>query len=427
MESNSSFTYSLLIFSIVLMMVLPLMITTFVPSMQQNDAEDIMDDYYRFTGATGVTSEAVWVLTGVYTPYEGDSYNYTDDGWLYGARVNSYAPSQYQDTLTAFEVMRDPSDGIYRYRFDTADYDPDKGIGHRGSYGYEDEDGVSENHIVYKRNKPGDIYTSIVFEPTQQSDIFFSASGKHNAVGDTIGRTDKGPFYYDFSGWRYSFQPMTSYKTVDQDGNQREVIATTTSLNLVWYYFYTANGIAGQLVLSGSDQGVAYLTGDQIVRAFDSTTSTARFSMVFNGVEMGVYVRIDPQHLSAGETVSYCYERGYWSLMVTSITTDIDSYIGTDYDLNIFNLFKTLIDLLTFNYADYGMDSYMGMLCSFFIVIPLYAGLISLATGNWIALALVGLIGAIQGIAAIMPNLGSIFGVVDPNSLIYALSILGMG
>lgn len=423
MDSNPDFAFKMIIFSVVIMMTLPLAITIFIPSMEQADSDAILEDYYRFTGTQGVTSEAVWVLTGVYTPYEGDLYNYTDDGWLYGARISTYGPSQYEDSLTSFVVYRDDS-GIYRYKYDTADYDPDTGTGHRGSYGPEGE----ETDPDYKRSKPGDIYTSVTFEIEEKSDIFFSSTGKHNASGDRIDRADSEPFYYDFSGWRYAFQPTANYKTVDADGNEREVVATTTSLSLIFYYYYTANGIAGQLVLSGSDYGVSYLSGDQIVRAFDSTTSTARFSMVFNGVEMGIYIRIDPAKLAENMTVKECYDLGYWSIMVTSLATDIDAYMGTDYDLNIYNLFETLVDLLTFNYQDYGMSTFMGTICSFTIVIPLYAGLIALCLGNWLAMAIVGLVAAVQAIASAIPNFGSWLGVIDMNSVINALlTIIGMG
>lgn len=420
MESNPEFAYKMFIFSIVIMMALPLMITVFIPNMEQSDSESIMDDYYRFTGATGTTKEAVWILSGVYTPYEGDLYSYTDDGWLYGARISEYSPTQYDSTLTAFTVYRDDN-GIYRYKFDSADYDPDKGTGHRGSFyiatdetsDYDPSDPITEkNHTIgdtVPRSKLGDIYSSVVFEREEKSDIFFSSTGKHNANGENIDRISSEPFYYDFSGWRYSFQPTANYKTVDQDGNEREVIATTTSLSLIWYYYYTANGIAGQLVLSGSDYGVAYLSGDQIVRAFDSTTSTARFSMVFNGVEMGVYIKIDPMKLSENITVKDCYDMGYWSIMITSLSTDIDAYVGADYDLNIFNLFETLIDLLTFNYTDYGMSVFMGTVCSFVIVIPLYAGLIALAMSSWQSMAVVGILAAIEGIAAAINNFGGWF------------------
>ena len=383
---DSAFAYKTIIFSIVIMLGLSLFIGAFVPSIQQVHENDVMDSYYDFTGASrSQTKESVWVLRGIYTPYEGDKYNYTEDGWLYGERISTYSPTQYADTQFSYSVTYDKDTGMYVYKADSADYDEDKGLGH----------------------KAGDIYTNVVFDIDEKSDIFFTKASKYTSDGTIYDPNLDVPFYYEFSGWRYSFSPLSNSWTVDGDGNKREVIATSSSLSLIWYYYYTnTGGLAGQLVLSGSDEGVAYLTGDQIVRAFDSTTSTARFNMTFNGgVQMGIYIRLDPYALSnEGLTVQEAYDQGRWSIMVTSLSTDSDAYTGSDFSLNIWNLFETIIKLMSFNYSDFGMSPFMGLLCSMVIVIPLYAGLISLALGSWQAMAIVGVLGVLQSLVAVISN-----------------------
>lgn len=394
MAGDSSFAYKTLIFALVISLTMPLMITAFIPSAEVETENNVLDDYYRFTGQQAShTKEAVWVLRGIYTPYEGGLYNYTEDGWIYGARINSYSPTQYQNGLFAYTVTRDNDTNMYKYTDmgtgGTADYDEEKGTGH----------------------KAGDLYTNVVFDKDHKSNIFFTKNTKYNRDGTAYIDGSGQPFYYEFTGWRYSFSPLANYNGVDAEGNPQRIIATTTSLSLIWYEYYTANGLAGQLILSGSDQGVAYLTGDQIVRAFDSTTSTARFSMVFNGVEMGIYIRIDPYALANdGKTVQDCYNEGLWSIMVTSISTDADAYSGTDYDLNIWRIFETLTKLMTFDYRALGMDAFMGAICSFVIIIPLYASLISLAMGSWLSMAVVGIFAAVQGIATAITHFGSWFG-----------------
>lgn len=400
---NSEFAYKMLIFAMVIMVSLPMMITVFIPTMEQQNADSVLEDYYDFTGASrSQTKEAVWVLRGIYTPYEGDKYNYTEDGWLYGARVSGYAPSQYQGTQFGFEVYLS-EDGYYRYLYDSADYDPDKGTGHKGMF---------QNKDAEEAQGSGDIYTSVVFDSNEKSDIFFTKDSKYNSDGSPYNKDIDVPFYYSFSGWRYSFSPLSDSTTLDADGNPIKIIATSSSLSLIWYYYYTAyGGIAGQLVLSGSDEGVSYLSGDQIVRAFDSTTSTARFNMTFNGgVQMGIYIRIDPYYLTQGYTVKDCYDAGLWSIMVTSLSTDSDAYTGTDYSLNIWSIFETLIDLMTFNYADYGMSTFMGIICSMIVVIPLYAGLISLAIDSYPVLILTGILAVFQTIASVLGNLNFLSG-----------------
>lgn len=410
---DSAFAYKMLIFAIVIMFAMPLMVNIFVPQLAISvDQDELMDDYYDFTGAArGKTDESVWVLTGIYTPFGVDSngnvtdlFNYTEDNWIYSSRIKTYSPYQYDGTNTEFTVQRDESTGIYRYYTDSADYDPDTGIGHRGGY---DNDGT-------KRDTPGDLYTDVVFDINHRSDIFFSKALKYDSQGNPYDDSKGGLFFYEFSGWRYSFSPIADQWTNDADGNKIRITATETSLSLIWYYYYNnIGGISGQLII-GDDKGVAYLSGDQIVRAFDSTTSTARFNMTFNGgVQMGIYVKISQSKLSEGYTIQECYDYGYWSIMVTSLSTDADAYTGTDYTLNIYNVFDTLVDLMTFNYSDYNMSAMMGTICSFIIVIPLYAGLISLAIYSYPVLIFTGVLAGFQTIASVITNwgwLGGIFG-----------------
>ena len=383
--SNSDFAYKSFIFSLTLLLVLPLLISIYAPAVQASDEDKILDDYYDFTGTSrSFTKESVWVLTGVYTPYENVGYGITDDGWLYGQRIGGYTPYQYIGSNTGeFSVVYDKDSGYYRYAENSADFDEDKGQGH----------------------KKGDIYTHITFDSEHKSNIFFSESAKFTRDGTRYVQGSNEPFYFSFTGWRYAFQPTTDYNTTDGDGNVKKVIATTTSLSLVWYFYYSQTGISGQLILSGSDGGVAYISGDQIVRAFDSITSTARFDMTFNqGVQMGIYIRLDPNALAKGVSIKDAYDQGFWSIMVTSKTTDSSAYTGTDYSLNIWNLFEVITDLMTFNYADYNMSPMMGAICSFVIIIPLYAGLIALAIGSWQSMAFVGILAAIQGILAVITN-----------------------
>ena len=429
---DSSFAYKTLIFALVIMIAMPIMINNFVPQQAIDiDQEELLEDYYSFTGINkGYTKESVWVLTGVYTPYQGGSYGHTDDGWLYGSRISSYSPDQYLSSPQEFSVYRD-NNGIYRYKYDTADYNADEGIGHKGSFykaTQEDVDAgrASEVGQDIKRKDPGDLYTSVVFDATKQSNIFFTASGKHGSNGEIYDAavSDK-QFYYEYTGYRYAFQPVSDSWTSDGNGNKIQITATTTSLSLIWYSYYTQSGISGQLILSGNDSGVGYINGDQIVKAFDSTTSTARFNMTFNGgVQMGIYVKMDPEALQT-MTVKDAYDLGYWSVMVTSVSTDSDAYMGTDFSMNIFDIFKTMVKLLTFDYSSLNMSPMMGAICSFVIIIPLYAGLLALAINNWQMLVITGILALIETIATLVSNMGAWFSdagswwpwVVDPSIL----------
>lgn len=366
---DSSFTFKMLIFSMVVMFLLPTMITIYCPGQSVDvDRNELFDGYYEMTGQQASTKTSVWALTGIYTPVEeGKPYGQTDDGWLYSSRIQTYTPSQYQGTPENYQVYRD-SNGVYRYSSNSDDYNATTGTGHAKD----------------------DLYTQVNFDIQQRSNIFFTETNK------TV--NDDGTFYYQYTGYRMAFQPISNYTVLDSDGNRIPVIATTTSCSLIWYQWYTQTGVAGALVLSGNSGGTSYINGAQIVSAFNNLTSSATFKMVFNGgVVIDVHIRIDPYYLDT-HTVQECYDMGYWSIMITSESADADAYVGTDYSLNPIKILTTMIDLLTFNYQDYNLSAVMGAICSILFVLPLYAGLITLCLAHAELWILVGILAAIQSL-----------------------------
>lgn len=235
------------------------------------------------------------------------------------------------------------------------------------------------------------------FDREHQSDIFFTAATKQT--------DNNGAFKYDYTGYRMSFQPVSSYTAYSEDNEKVAVVATTTSLSLIWYQVPTegGSGVAGQLVLSGSDSGVAYLNQAAILSAFNATTSTAPFDLVFNGVKMTVYIKIDPYYLNQGWTVQQCYNQGYWSIMVTSLSVDSSAYLGTDNSKNPMDLIDTVIDFFTFNLDDYNMSPGIEMICYLLFVIPFYLGLIVLCLDYAYLWILVGILAAIQSAGSWWP------------------------
>lgn len=414
---DSKFAFSMLIFAMAMTLLLPIGINIFASggSATELNTPEQLSGYYDFTG-TAPSKEAIWSLTGIFTPYGVDEngqedlthYGYSDDGWLYGTSVNEYRPSQYSSTDYAYTVVKG-EDGLFRYAFDNSGGEP-VAVTYTGDH------------------RSGTLYTDVSFDPLKKSPIFFSESMMHD---DGYGR-----FHFDYGGYRYSFQPTSSYTTQNTNGDNIEVVANSTSLSLIWYQYYTSanSGISGQLIISSQSKSlagaattnpesdgirptqdtmsVAYLTSSQIIQAFNSTTSTARFTMNFSGIPINIYIKIDPIQLANGLTVQQCYDLGYWSVMVTSLSTDSSAYMQSDNSLNPYSIFETVVDLLTFNYTDYGISEELGILCSLLIVVPFYAGLIAICIGGGIEmLIMVGILAAIEAIATIISKLdiGSIF------------------
>ena len=361
---NSEFRFGIVVFAIAILLLMPTFISVFIEKDNGETVPDnldkVLDGYNKFTG-TFPTNENVWALTGIYTPVGIDAngqlssnYAYTPDHWIYGARVGSYAPTQFSGS-SAYTVGYDG--GFYYYSGNTLD-------GH----------------------KAGDLYTSVAMDTAQKSDIFFTPSGKRES-GEN--------WYYEYNGFRYSFQPLSDYYYKNTDGDIMKTTASNTSLSLIWYDFYGNQGISGQLVLSGSDSGVAYLTSSEIVGAFNSANNLAKFNMRFNGNDMNVYIKIKNEYTSAGYSVAECFDMGYWEIMVSSISTSVQTYLSTDYSMNISAVWETMVDLFTFNMDDYNLSPDMQMVCSVTISAVLFAALIALFPEYWPIILIAGAVTAI--------------------------------
>ena len=369
-STDNNFTFGIVVMAVAILFLMPTFISVFVEKDNGDSAPEnldkVLDGYNKFTG-TYPTNEEVWALTGIYTPVgvnaQGQpttNYAYTPDHWIYGARVGSYSPSQFTGN-SDYTVAYD--NGFYYYSGNTLD-----------------------GHVS------GDLYTSVAMDVNQKSDIFFTPAGKR-VSGDN--------WYYEYNGFRYSFQPLSDYLYKNQNGDVMKTTASNTSLSLIWYDYYGNSGISGQLVLSGSDSGVAYLTSAEIVSAFNSANNLAKFRMTFNGNDMNVYIKIKNEYTSAGYSVAECFDMGYWEIMVSSISTNVNTYISTDYSMNVYNIWDTFVDLFTFNMDGYGMSPEMQMVASVTISVVLYASLLSLGLTCYPILILAGLVAIIQTLATI--------------------------
>lgn len=350
--SSEAFIQGSLIFGVVVLFMMPVMMSVFLSPQENNEnlvSEDIIEElnnsYMNFT-VNGSKKEQPWALTGIYTPYIGGAYNYTPDGWLYGEMILKYSPSQYAGTTGSYTVVRGMS-----YTEDNDEIEPDTNFtGVVYTYATNNQ---MDNH------KPGDVYTYVTMDVSKQSEIFFTEQLKHSS---------NQQFYYEYTGYRYAFQALENGYTIytDSEGNKSttKLNATTSSLSLIWYNVVGQTGISGQLVLSGSDFGVSQITASDIINAFNSATNTARFEMNFNGIPMFIYIRIDPSMTQQGMSVEECYDRGYWSLMVSSLSTDPQDYYSADFSFSPDKILDTALALMTFNLDDYDMSDNMRVIAS---------------------------------------------------------------
>lgn len=369
---DSAFTYKILLIAVAMTFLLPLFISTFAVSGEDTDPRtdelinESLEGYYNFTdGNASIANESVWVLNGIYRPYAGNggNYLYTTDGWLAGSVLGSYTPSQYTGN-EAYTVNR-TSENYYEYTGNT-----------------------------YDGHEAGDMYTAVTMDVQEKSNIFFTNSGKV---------TDGSYFYYSYTGLRYAFVPLTTTYSYDENGNIIESNPATSSLSLIWYDYVGNTGISGQLIISaGEDKGIAYLTSQDIIEAFDPTINTAKFTLYFSGVPMNIYIRIDPAHTSLNQSVEYCYNMGYWSVMVTSPSVDVRDYTSAENSFNVYSVFDTAVDLLTFDLEDYNLSATSRAVASIAFVLPLYLALIVVGLNHYPVLILAGILAAIQTLTSLL-------------------------
>lgn len=382
---NEAFVKRSLTFSITVMILLPTMIALFVPTVNTSleaSLNAVNSEYYKMTGADP-SNEEIWALSGIYTAVGEDengdpstAWGTTKDGWVYGSRIVNYTPSQYETWkggIESYSVKYSEKTGLYYYTAAGADL---------------------KSITVAETLEESTMYTSVSMDSAKKSDRFFTA-------GDVTTNAN-GTFYFDFSNWRYVFQPLRNY----QASNDLNVERTTSSLSLIWYATnLNDEGLSGQLIINAANAGIAYLQAGDIIRAFDSANYTSKFDLIFNGLNINLYIQINPI-LAQNYSIEECFKQGYWSVLVTSPMVT-DSTIGmTLNNLSFDKIFDTIIGLLTFDNSKYGLSGNAGILAALFFNINLYTSLLALALGNMKSLAIIGIFGGIMGAISAFNLLG---------------------
>lgn len=384
-SGNGSFIKRSLTGAILTMFLMAAFLSLYLPEQYDGDLaeelNELTEGYTSLTGSSPV-SEEIWALSGIYTPYgkgadgeESTAWGVTPDGWVYGSRIVISSPSQFQDQQLnsgkeAYTVMYDSDTGLYYYT----------------SFGEDLSPSLKPGDPLDPEN--GTLYTSVAMDRDHKSDQFFSASTKTE--------TDQG-MMYSFSGWRYVWQPLRDYNA----SNDLNVDRTTTSLSMVWYDYYGTAGLSGQLQLCGSDSGISYITVKEITESFDSTSFSSKFTMVFNGMDMYVYIKLNPYAIQyMGLSPAECFNYGYWTVMVTSPAVTIDNSGFTLQAFSPDRMVEIIFNLLTFSMDGYGLSGTASILCSVFFSVGFYTTLIAICAEHlYLLIILTAFLGVLQGIS----------------------------
>lgn len=110
-------------------------------------------------------------------------------------------------------------------------HDPDTGLYYYAFHGNDLLDITDTTTTQSGERVNGSLYTRVNMDVAKKSEIFITSGGKHVM--------DNGTFYYEYTGYRYSFVPLQDYHY----SKSLDIQAKTSSCSLIWYQYTVDSGI----------------------------------------------------------------------------------------------------------------------------------------------------------------------------------------
>lgn len=293
-----------------------------------DEIQGYRNELSQFTGES-MLNQTPWILTDVYTPYDGLSDGETmadhvdKDGWLYGEKISSYpylnksaniklsvddkssVPITYADTETPYTV----TSGVKWWADSSAWY------------------GLLADYI---------------FRPVGE---FFGQDPKTYE--------QKTAHTWNYTGYRYVFDPTLPFK-YDENGDATTVSVRDGTLSLVWYAYRTASGtqegLSGGLDVYGGRVLLASYTATDIIAAYNSTSGYATtYDFDFEGTHLNLSIKFDQEIIERGQPLMEAWTAGNWELAISSISAgnfyDIEN--STSFTATAGNMIQTFIQIYT--------------------------------------------------------------------------------
>lgn len=282
-----------------------------------------------YTGESMV-NQAPFVLTHVYTPYvAGDEYKTTADGWLYGDELTDGEGQPYFVPTTATGNQIGMTKGIRL------------------------EPTAKSDVPLFQSDYKASIQTKAL------KWYYTAADGQLNTLGGIV-QFFGGDVYetstqtlpaWNFSGYRYEFDPMLRLNTTD--GADLKAVSDAT-LSIVWYDLDGAEGISGGLVLYNNITNgiVANFTAAEIIANYQATAATATsYSLDFEGTKVHMFIQMDPDVKITGMDLETAWTEGRWTLAFTCASADayLDITNSNSFAGSVGNILTTYTQLMTFN------------------------------------------------------------------------------
>lgn len=279
-----------------------------------------------YTGESMI-SQAPFMLTHVYTPYvAGNDYHVTEDGWLYGDELVDSGGSPYFAPDNAGRNQIGMTSGIHL-----------------------DPNAKSSTPLFQSE------YTSMVPVTTLKWEYsHFGDRTNLNVFGHIAGllgfdlydRTEKAFPAWNYSGYRYEFDPMLRIAVSDDKRVE------DAKLSIVWYDLDGQEGISGGLILYDSKTNgiVANYTAAEIVGNYNIAAATASsYVLNFNGTKVNMFIQFDPDVKIYGIPLESAWSAGKWTLAFTAVSADayLDIQGSNSFSGSVGNIISTYLDIMT--------------------------------------------------------------------------------
>lgn len=310
-----------------------------------------LDDIYAeraslelYTGQSMI-NQAPFKLQHVYTPYTvGEEYHFTEEGWLYGSELvddndnPSYVINGVEQIGLTSGIKLDPtmkstvplsqsqSYGVELVKYRTLDF-----LG--GGFWQ----GVAEGILSF----------------VNQLQTFHADDGTvlNYYAWDTV--TYQA---WNFSGYRYEFDPMLRINT--ENGTSTKAV-DDAKLSIVWYDLDGQEGISGGLILyNDKTNGIlASYTSAEIVANYNPLSDNAsKFRLDFDGIQVNMWIKFDPDVIINNLDLSQSFSLGKWTIAFTTASADtfLDLQNSNSFTSSLGSMLQTYIDIFTLDVPDVG-------------------------------------------------------------------------
>lgn len=355
------------VISLMMAMLLPFLAP--VQSMDADTVDEIMAqraDLQDFTGASMI-NQAPFVLTGVYTPYiPGQSEErYSEDGALYGESIDPYIVDGKSYIGKVSNIKLDPD------WKSTSMLIPDT-----------QEITTTEQRLkAWAEDWGGYNPWWDPFGLLHGVDNWLHKDVLDEDPYETIETTKTGTVW-NYSGYRYVFEPSLTVDYTDETGTTSAIDRIT--LSIVWYDMSGVEGLSGGLILyeGNTKRVLANISASEIIGNYDMYTNKASvYTMNFEGLPVKLAIRFDPLALDGSQNLLAAWSNGDWTLgfYAPSLSNFLDRENSMSYDLTLGSLVETYTQVFTLNYPTLsgGWDLVVWVLCSLPMLLVLIGAILA--------------------------------------------------